>query len=45
MHYDTVGTITSTQEQSDALSAMLGNMVYSQVVGTDLHTQACSRAT
>ena len=40
LHYDTVGTITSTQEQNDALTAMLGNMTYSQVVGTDLHTQA-----
>jgi hypothetical protein len=40
MHYDTVGTIISTQEQNDALTAMLGNMVYSQVAGADLHTQA-----
>ena len=39
-HFDAVGYITTTDEQNAQNMNLLGNIAYSEVVGTDLHTLA-----
>ena len=39
-HFDATGFITTTDQQNTLNTNLLGNIAYSEVVGTDLHTRA-----
>ena len=44
-HFDASGFVTTTDQQNTLNTNLLGNIAYSEVVGTDLHTRVMTSLT